>query len=174
MSKWQDECLPMLRILINDFSSEPKYTDQRLSDILIAAAFLVNQEVAFFTQYKISVMGKTIAPDPVTNNDDQFISFMVLKGACMADQSTYRTRALLEGIKANMGPATLEISGNLEGFSRILSIGPCAAYKEVQFQKQFGETSLSVRAILSPFTGNKFDPSLLNSNEPRDRSFYGR
>lgn len=158
---WEDEALPMLRILINDFGVEPTYSDPRLTDILVASAYIVRQEIDFPTEYAVSMSTKTISPDPVSEGDDSFISFMVLKAACLADQSTYRTKALLEGVRAAMGPATLAISGNLNGFAKILEIGACATYEELKDQERFGTNALNVRAILSPFVGNQFDPSML-------------
>lgn len=162
---WQDEAIPMLRVLINDFDAEPRYTDSRLTDILVAAAFIVNQEVQFETEYTVTMSVKTISPDPTTEGDDYYLSMVILKGACIADQSTYRTKALLEGVRAALGPATLAIAGNLNGFAKILEIGACSTYEQLRDNASFGTNALNVRAILSPFVGNKFDPSILRIND---------
>lgn len=168
---WLDEAVPMLRILINDFSAEPTYSDSRLTDLLITSAYLVKREIPQVNSYKITISTKTISPDPVSNNDDLFISLLVLKAACLADQSTFRTKALLEGVKAAMGPASLAISGNLAGFKTLLETGPCRAYEEMKMQQLFAGDALAmnVRAILTPFVGNNFDPSILQSSEHRSR-----
>src|SRR5687768_8815738 len=129
---WLDEAVPMLRILINDFSDEPTYSDSRLTDLLITSAYLVKREIHLVNSYTISISTKSISPDPISNDDDLFISLLVLKAACLADQSTYRTKALLEGVRAAMGPATLAISGNLIGFKTLLEVGPCKAYEEMK------------------------------------------
>ncbi len=162
---WQDEAIPMLRVLINDFGAEPLYTDARLTDILIAAAYIVNQEVQFETDYQVVMSTKVITPDPVTEEDDYYLSMIILKGACIADQSTYRTKALLEGVKAALGPATLSITGHLNGFAKILEIGACKTYQEIRDNTSLGTNALNVRAILSPFVGNHFDPSILRIND---------
>lgn len=164
MSNWEDEAVPMLRILINDYGSEPTYSNSRLTDILVAAAFIIQQEVQFETDYTVSMSTKTISPDPVTEEDDYYITMMILKAACIADQSTYRTKALLEGVRAALGPATLAISGNLNGFAKILEIGACKTYEQIKDNASYGTNAVNVRAILSPFVGNKFDPSILRMN----------
>jgi hypothetical protein len=46
--------------------------------------------------------------------------------------------------------------------------GPCAAYDALKLDYQFGNTN-TIRAVLSPFVGNNFDPSSLSS-VPRWRS----
>jgi hypothetical protein len=102
------------------------------------------------------------------NNDSIFISLVGLKAACIIDQSTLRTKAALEGIRAALGPAQLSVAGSLSGFNLILDKGPCAAYEELTSHWDVREAS-AVRAILSPFVGNKFDPrSLYSDNRGRD------
>lgn len=166
---WQDEMIPMLRILINDFSSEPTYSDERLTDLIITSAYLVNNEANITTDYNISMSLKTISPDPINIDDDLFVSLVMLKAACLADQSTFRTKALLEGVKAAMGPASLTVAGHLAGFKTLLELGPCKAFEDLKLQAAFS-MGLNVRAILSPFVGNKFDPSILRTSDSRDRN----
>jgi hypothetical protein len=169
---WQDEAVPMLRIMINDFGETPSYSDSRLTDILIVAAYNIRREVTFTNTYSVSIATKSISPDPISNDDDIFISLLVLKAACLADQSTFRTKALLEGVRAAMGPANIAISGNLSGFRVLLETGPCKAYQEMKDQQNFGGEALAmnVRAILTPFVSNQFDPSILQqSTSDRDR-----
>ena len=45
---------------------------------------------------------------------------MTLKAACFLDQSTFRTKAVNEGIKAGLGAAQVTVQGNLKGFKDIL------------------------------------------------------
>ena len=66
-------------------------------------------------EYKIDVTTNVITPDPTDTNsrDETFISFVALRASCFLDQSTYRTKAATEGIRAGLGPAQLNVSGNL-------------------------------------------------------------
>lgn len=154
---WQDEAIPMLRVLINDNDiTNLTYSDDRLEEILVVAAMYVNQDVSFSTTYTINVSTVSISPDPVTNSD--FLSLMVMRAACLTDWGTYRQKALLAGVKARCGPAVLETMNHLDGFKELLTKGPCASYEVLKTQHQFGNTE-HIRAVLSPFRGNNFDPT---------------
>lgn len=152
---WRDETIPMLRVIINDMSFSPAYSDERLEQILIVAAKLIDQEFDFDTDYTISIEDPSISPDPIDEDDRVFVNMMVLKAACLADQSTYRTKANVEGIKAALGPASLTVAGNLAGFKTLLEKGPCASYTEMKDSLIWGNINI-VRAVLSPFAGNLF------------------
>lgn len=162
---WQIEIPIIVRSLINDFGQTTEYSDERMVQIISVAARYTTIDIDFNTKYSIDVVNNNINPDPcnINTRDDDFISFVALKAACLLDQSTYRTKALTEGIKTKLGPAELDISGNLDGFKTILSMGPCALYESLSQQYSFGNIS-TMRAILSPFVGNNFDPQMLNTN----------
>lgn len=155
---WQDEIVPMVRVLINDFGSTPKYTDERLTDAVVVAAQIICREITFSRVYTVSMSAKSISPDPVSVNDDTFISLLTLKSACFVDQSTMRTKAEIEGVKANLGPVSIDVSGQINAFLQILENGPCKMYEDLKMQIQFGSDlyATNIRAILTPFVGNKF------------------
>lgn len=159
MACWKDELVTMLRVLINDLGETPSYSDSRLQQLLVVAARYVLQDMDFDTSYTININVPNISPDPVgtTTRDDAFANFTVLKAACLSDQSLFRTKALLEGITARCGPATLSIAGHLPGFKELITQGPCAAYLVLKQQYYLGDAR-GVRAIMSPFTGNNFNP----------------
>ena len=167
---WQVELPLMVRILINDLDTQPVYSDERLLQVIVVAAKYVQFDVSLDYQYQVSVSNSTISPDPSDNNDSIFISLVSLKAACIVDQSTLRTKAAMEGIRAALGPASLSVAGNLEGFKIILEQGPCAAYDELTHYWDVKEAT-AVRAVLSPFVGNKFDPKFLN-NSYKFKDFY--
>ena len=167
---WQDEILMIVRTLINDLdTSNPTYTDERLLQVVTVAAKYVQFDVVLDNTYTVDVVNKLISPDPTAQNDSIFISLIGLKSACMIDQSTLRTKAAMEGIRAALGPAQLSIAGSLAGFDLIIDKGPCAAYDELTSHWDVKEAT-AVRAILSPFAGNKFDPRYLQSSDLPARS----
>lgn len=167
---WQEECIPMLRVIINDNDiSNLVYSDDRMEEMLVVSARYVQQEIDLTNQYTISIKNLTIAPDPQDLSDEAMINFMVLKAACLADWSTFRTKALMSGVEARCGPAVLRTLKHLDGFKELLTEGPCAAYKKIKDEHNFGNTDIII-AVLSPFVSNDFDPRNLASY---DNSAWG-
>ncbi len=84
-----------LNILINHTGDV--YTDNRLKDILIVPADHVIQENEFNTAYTADILTTGITPD--FTDDNYFSRLTVLKGACLTDQSTFRSKALVTGFE---------------------------------------------------------------------------
>lgn len=173
MSSWQDELIPMLRALINDLDcSSYTYSDDRLEQLLIVGARYVAQEIPFSTTYTVNVSDREISPDPTVTatRNDTFSNFIVLKAACLTDWSTFRTKALLAGITAKCGPASIATLSHLDGFKELVEKGPCAAYEKLKEEYAYGNTNV-IHAVLSPFISNDFDPeSLTQYYTPSDRN----
>ena len=168
---WKKEIPIIVRTLINDFSETPTYSDERLLQIISVAAKYVQFDVVLDNAYTIDVVRPNISPDPTVNDDSIFISLVSLKSACIVDQSVLRTKAALEGIRAALGPAQLSVGGSLAGLKMIIEQGPCAAYEELTSHWDVREAT-AIRAILSPFVGNRFDPtSLTYPGDPRRNMF---
>ena len=161
---WTIEIPLITRVWINDLDANPTYSDARLKQVVVVAAMNVNREVSFSETYTISVVNETISPDPCLDAslDNDFTALVALKAACILDQSTYRTKAVNEGIKASLASAALDTKGNLKGYLDLLNVGPCAMYSQLRQEFEIGNPSV-VEAVLSPFVGNGFDPSRLSS-----------
>lgn len=164
---WQDEMIPMVRNIVNDADpSNYTYSDARVQSLIVTAARVSILEINYAYPYAVSIQAGTIFPDPTNVSpgqvpsvyDDIFIGLVSLKAACLVDQSTYRTKMLAAGIRATLGPASINTDGMLNGFLKLLEQGACAMYEELSTQIQFG--SPPVQAILSPFVNNKFDPRI--------------
>jgi hypothetical protein len=167
---WQDEAIPLLRTLLSDAGcGTSTYTETRLEELLLASAHMIIQDITFDTTYTVSISSATITPDPA--DDTEFINFMVLKAACFSDEGVFRQRALAAGIEARCGPAVLKTTQHIAGFQTLLTEGPCKTYDEMKFDFEFGKTD-HIKAILSPFAGNDFDPYYQRDyvdDEHRDR-----
>lgn len=165
---WNIEIPIIVRTLINDLNDQPTYSDERLLQVVAVAAKYVQFDVVLENQYSVNVVEPSISPDPTETNDSIFISLVALKSACIIDQSALRTRAAMEGIRAALGPALLSVNGAVGGLVAVLDKGPCASYDELTSHWDVGQAT-AIRAILSPFVGNKFDPrSLFSDNRGRD------
>jgi hypothetical protein len=152
-------------------SEQPTYSDERLLQVISVAAKYVQFDVVLDHKYEVDVTTTSMSPDPTEDRDEIFISLVSLKAACIIDQSALRTKAAMEGIRAALGPASLSIGGSLEGLRLILEKGPCAAYDELTSHWDVKEAT-AVRAILSPFVGNRFNPSSIPYVEDRGRDLF--
>lgn len=171
---WNLELPIIVRTLINDWADNPTYSDERIIQVLTVAAKYVQFDVVLDHQYEVDVLNNTISPDPtvVNERDEIFISLVSLKAACIIDQSTFRTKAAMEGLRASLGPAAFAVGGSLAGWKEILEKGPCALYNDFIEHWDVANAS-SIKAILSPFSGNKFDPSILGMySSQRGRTFF--
>lgn len=169
---WSIEIPIIVRTLINDFDeTNQTYSDERILQAVVVAGKYVQFDVNLNQTYTINIANPAITPDPTELNDDIFISLVSLKTACIFDQSTLRTKAAMEGIRAALGPAQLSIGGSLAGLKMIIDKGPCAAYDELTSHWDVKEAS-AIRAVLSPFVGNNFDPRYLQTYTDRSRYFY--
>jgi hypothetical protein len=162
---WDTEIPVIVRVLIDDLVSPYTYSDRRLKQVITVAAQLVKEELtAVDGVYTVNLTDLEISPDPtLSNRDDVFINCVSLKSACIIDQSSVRTKAASEGIRAALGPASLSVSGNMTGYKILLDQGPCALYKKFIEDYDIANAT-NIASILSPFIGNKFDPRLTNAN----------
>ena len=160
--EWHGAMINMLRVLIGDntYSGAYVYTDSRLIETLVVAAMYTAQEIKFATDYTIDVIYSTISPDPYVTSDRTFMNMTALKAACIIDQGTYRTKAVLSGLEAKCGPTTLKTLNHLDGFKELLSMGPCAMFDKLKLDYEFSGDGLNniIHFVLSPFAGNDFDP----------------
>jgi len=161
---WQDETIPMLRLMIFDLEEVPTYSDTRLEELLLLAAHYISRDMEFANTYTVSFSSCSISPDPINKSEDgkDFMNFMVLKAACLTDQGTYRTKAAAANIKAKFGPAELDTKQLAEPFKILLTEGPCKMYEQAKLEFSYGNTNV-IRAVMSPFTNNSFDPSRVGS-----------
>ncbi len=170
---WQIEIPIIVRSLINDLGDQPVYSDERLLQLIAVAAQYVEFDVVLENKYIVNISEPNITPDPteLPEKDTIFISLIGLMAACLADQSTFRTKAALEGIRASLGPANLSVAGSLAGYKTLLDKGPCQLYAELTEHWDV-QNATAIKAIFSPFVGNKFDPYMLPYNDGRDRRLY--
>jgi hypothetical protein len=166
---WDSEIMMMVRTLINDLNTPYEFSDDRIKQVITVAGKYVKFDVNLSNTYTIDVVNPEISPDPTSLNDDFFISLVSLKAACIIDQGTYRTKAALEGIRTALGPANISIAGSMSGWQGIIDNGACGLYQEISHNWDI-KNATAIRAILSPFVGNKFDPRYLMRGPIRDRT----
>lgn len=161
---WQNHLITVVRVLINDFNEPYEFSDDRMLQVITVAAKYVQFDVNLDHLYQVDIINLNITPDPTDDNDEIFLNLVGLKAACLFDQSAYRTKAAMEGIKTALGSATLNINGNADAWKSILEHGACGVYEELTSHWDVMNAT-AIAAVLSPFAGNKFNPrAILKGN----------
>lgn len=171
---WQNELTTIVRTLVNDGFEPYQFSNERIVQTILIAAKYVQFDVVLDHAYDVDVVNLTINPDPTDDNDEIFMILTALKAACLVDQGTLRTKAAMEGVRAALGPASLSVGGAAAGWEKILQHGPCKLYDDLVEHWDVANAS-SIAAILSPFSGNKFDPEFQNirgRNSDRSGFYY--
>ena len=160
---WQNSSLIILRTMLNDAGCDGTnaYSTQRLEDLLITSAYFLPIDINFKSSYVVDVSAYSITPNPDSQDDGkEFVSFMVLKAACLADEGAFRNAALLQGVTARLGPASLQTASYGAQLAILLNEGPCRAFEELKKAYNFGyKGAQTIRAVMSPFASNDFFPS---------------
>tara|TARA_R110000751_G_scaffold69663_1_gene141379 strand:- start:1375 stop:1893 length:519 start_codon:yes stop_codon:yes gene_type:complete len=160
---WQNSSLIILRTMLNDADCDGTntYSTQRLEDLLITSAYFLPIDINFKSSYVVDVSAYSITPNPDSQDDGkEFISFMVLRAACLADEGAFRNAALLQGVTARLGPASLQTASYGAQLAILLNEGPCRAFEELKKAYNFGyKGAQTIQAVMSPFASNDFFPS---------------
>ena len=126
------QCLiSMLRVMIGDLSDPPMFTDERLAQVIKASAYFTATELSCCSSVNkptLSLCGDFVE-DPLIY--PEFVNLMILKAACIVDQGHARQQAIMSGVSAKCGPASLQISSS-NNFQVLLKEGPCAAYSALK------------------------------------------
>jgi hypothetical protein len=166
MASWQNTSLIMLRTMLNDVGcGETKYSNSRLEQLLITSAYFLPIDINFNSNYVVDVEQNTISPDPINQDDGtEFVNFMVLRAACIADEGNFRNAALLQGVTARCGPAVLQTNSYGQYLKDLLTEGPCKTYEDLKNEYNFSyEGRKIIRAVMSPFVSNNFYPPMGNT-----------
>lgn len=167
---WNEDLVIMLRAEIGDLDATT-YSDSRLRQVLVYAAYSVYQSAHFTTVYTVSVSELSISPDPVTTNDYDFSILTVYKAACIISKGEARDKGS-GSVLIKDGPSTFDNRGagtNLMGLMKTV----CQTYTDLLYQFQLlgdaqGGPGL---AVLSPYSPGSFLTSW-SRGEGRSGNYY--
>jgi len=159
---WKISMVLMLRTLIGDLDSE-KYTDERLKQMLVIGAYNVKNDADFNIDYDINVAKIDILPDPVVNNDHNFVIMSVYKTASIVLGSEVKSESA-NAISIKDGPSAMDLRGVsnklMELYDRITD-----QYGQMldnyQYNNSIGD------AVLGPYS-----PGSWNVNGGQSYAFY--
>lgn len=155
---WQDECVRMVRHMIDDFGTVAngvttyRYDDNRLQELIIFAAQQVSQEADFRQPYTLDITTLTLTPDPTdpANRDESFINLSSLKAACTLDRSEARNAAG-SAVSAKDARSAINLTGPAQYKLKFLAVGWCAAYATALEEYKADSNAIAGAAICSPF-----------------------
>lgn len=145
---WSKELPRILRFLVNDLDpNNPVYSDERLQEIILVNATLIQMDIDFNNVYTIDIEQLTLSPDPTgypqvlsnQNNgirDNGFINLVCYSSACLIERSTYRTAAQNAGYVIQSDREKIDTSKILEGFKELF-VGKhsfCEVFNEAKWQ----------------------------------------
>lgn len=146
---WKISMVLMLRALIDDLECT-KYTDSRLKQLLAVGAYSVLTEADFNTVYDVDIARVSISPDPVSNDDANFVVLTVYKTACIMYGSEVKTQAG-NAIAIKDGPSSIDLRG-IAAQLRDLQKDMCTKYTELLDKHRYDSSSLNGQAILGPYS----------------------
>ena len=93
---WKTELVQLVRNIIGDTDIDsPTYTDERLQEVILTSAQLLQGDVDFSQDYTVDIDQCTLTPDPTTtgSKDNDFINLVALRTSCIISNSEFRTAA---------------------------------------------------------------------------------
>jgi hypothetical protein len=150
---WDEEMIILLRHVIDDLDTVPKYSDDRLAQLILLSGQYVQNENAFLQTYNIDIVDLDITPDPTNEKagtrDEQFIDLTILKAACLLSSSGL-LKVAAENMSVREGPYSFDGRGKLTG-RNLAAKTWCDAYKDAAWEYGLYQRLETGRAIIGPY-----------------------
>ena len=154
---WEQDVIPMIRVLIGDMLSPYTYSDDDLRKISLTAANMVFAELSFTYTYTVDFTTSSISPDPKPLSDGKWVmSFIALKSACLIT-STESRQASKRAVKWTDGPSSLDTQGGSKDLAD-LSKRMCDDYVKAKMDWAMGPGSSGGQAVYTPTTNSNVFP----------------
>lgn len=146
---WQVEMVLRLRHMINDLADTPRYSQNRLEELILVSALDVIVDVQFPTTYLSDLDAHVLTPDPTeVPRDDIFIALVCLKSACVLAGSEFNV-AGGQAISLRDGDSAIDLKGILQG-RKAVAENACKYYQEARWRYQLGQFGSGGQAIFTP------------------------
>lgn len=150
---WEQDVIPMIRVLISDTMSPYTYSDDQLRQVSLTAASIVFNEMTFTYTYLVDFNTSSISPDPKPLSDGVYVmNFIALKSACLITMGEAKM-ASKNSIKWVDGPSSLDTQSAAKELST-LSQKMCEDYKKAKMDWALGPGGVGGHGIFTPFTNS--------------------
>jgi hypothetical protein len=147
---WQSQITLMLRHMLNDLdSANYTYTDSRLQQAATVSAQLILTNHDFAQDYSVDIANSSISPDPSDLPDNDFITLLCLKTACVILGSEIKAEAS-NSIAIKDGPSSIDLRG-VSNTLNLLLREYCTRYEQASVDYSAGN-SIAGQAILGPYS----------------------
>lgn len=149
---FEDDAVEILRVLVDDTETPPKYTDAKLLRVLTVAAFQVLNELEFSQDFQVSLGNQTVTPDPTDDatRDDSLVNLVTLMAACVMNRGE-AVAAAQRAIAVKDQGSAVDLRGVFGAKLQLLEKGWCAVYEDAKLQYQTGRERVAGAAVMTPF-----------------------
>lgn len=140
---WEHIIQQLVRPLINDLNEPYTYSEDRLTELVLYAAYLINQELTFDNTYTVSILDLSITPDP--SSDEAFVKLTALKAALIVLFNELKTDAS-NSVRVVDGPSQIELGGAYKAKKELYDL-LLRDYNLARTQHQMGNGKAILSAI---------------------------
>lgn len=146
---WSIDLVTMVRSLIGDMGGST-YSDNRLRQMVVIAAFEVNNTTSIKKSYEIDISRVTISPDPIDEKDLNFCVMTAYKAAVLIIQGEVRNQSL-NSITINDGTSSVNLTDVTHALQTLYK-DLTTMYEDLLQTYVIEESSLNGQAILGPYS----------------------
>jgi len=146
---WNIDLVTMVRSLIGDMAGST-YSDNRLRQMIVIAAFEVNNTTSIKKSYEINISKVTIVPDPVEEQDLNFCVMTAYKAAVLIIQGEVRNQSL-NSITISDGTSSINLTDVTHALQTLYK-DLTTMYEDLLQTYVIEESSLNGQAILGPYS----------------------
>lgn len=172
---WDISMTIMLRSMIGDSVHPYQYPDRTLRSLIAVSGILVCQDLAF--NYIVDVANITISPDPVINNDMNFMALTCYKAALLLADGEHRNAAKMAIVHKD-GPASIDAKGIGDNL-KIITAARKKQYEDAAFDYKIGNGSPGVgivgayNAFITPYVSSASALGIIQNRQDTSSYFTG-
>lgn len=144
---------PIVRGLIGDFDSTD-FSDARIQNLILISAAIIKNDAGFNTSYEVDVQASSITPDPTDEPDNDYITLVSLKSACLLYRSKIQSTGRSETVKDAWTSVSLGDNSKsiIESSKQI-----CEQYEQARKNYLLGN-SRAGKAVMGPIVNDSLYP----------------
>lgn len=148
---WDDDMPLLLRVMTQDLSSAPTYTDEGLVQLLLTAGMMVQLQGAFAVPYTISISNETLSPDPtkLSPPDNAFIMLTVLRSSLVLVAAEIK-QMVNQGIEIRDGTSMLKLQRDYQSLQEMQRVYQ-DQYDEALYAWKTGGGEALGQIIVTPY-----------------------